>query len=129
MEVLLLPVDDELYAVPLAAVREVMAKPPTTALPTAAESLLGLINVRGEIVPLFDIVKLLGTGATRTTQFTTIVELGIGAAALATSSAPASAELSDRVKDSERGAGLGVYRHGDDLVTLLDVEVLLSGSS
>jgi purine-binding chemotaxis protein CheW len=128
VEVLLLPIDAELYAVPLASVREVMPKPRTTHLPTAPDSVIGLINVRGEIVPLFDVTTLIGTGATHKTRFATIVELAEGPAGLATSDGPVSDELGDRVRDSEKPAGRGVYRQGERLATLLDLETLVAGA-
>lgn len=127
MDVLLLPVDDELYAVPLASVREVMPRPRTAVLPTGPDPVLGLINVRGEIVPLFDIVALLGAGTTNKTQYAAIVEVAAGPAGLAATAAPASEALGERVRDSEQTAARGVHRQGDRLATLLDLEALLSG--
>jgi purine-binding chemotaxis protein CheW len=128
MDVLVLPVDDELYAVPLSSVREVVPKPRTTVLPTGPEPVLGLINVRGEIVPLFDILALLGGGETEQTLFAAIVEGAAGPAGLAASDAPTSEVLGERVRDSERPAARGVHRQPNDrLATLLDLDALLSG--
>lgn len=129
MDVLVLPVDDELYAVPLSSVREVVPKPRTTVLPTGPEPVVGLINVRGEIVPLFDIVALLGAGHTQQTRYAAIIEVAAGPAGLAASAAPTSEALGERVRDSERSAGRGVHRQpADRLATLLDLEALLSGT-
>jgi len=128
VDVLLLPIDDELYAVPLASVREVMPKPRTIHLPTAPDSVIGLVNVRGEIVPLLDVTTLNGTGATHKTRFAAIVEVAEGPAGLAVSGPPVSDELGERVRDSETAAGRGVYRQGERLATLLDLETLLAGA-
>ena len=129
MEVLVLPVDDQFYAIPLAAVREVLAGPRSTALPTAAASVRGLINVRGEIVPLFDVAGLLGRGTTKSSAFTVVVEISAGSAGLAASGAPTSEALGAQVGDSEHPAGKGVYRQGSRLTTLLDLEKVLTVSS
>ncbi len=127
MDVLLLPIDDELYAVPLASVREVMQKPRTTRLPTGPAPVVGLVNVRGEIVPLFDVVALAGTGTTRMARFAAIVEVAAGPAGLVASAPPSSEELGEQVRDSELAAGRGVHRQGDRLATMLDLEALLAG--
>ena len=58
METVLLPVGDELYAVPMESVREVVADPPITTLATAPPLVFGLFNLRGQIVPLFDTAAL-----------------------------------------------------------------------
>ena len=51
MEAVLMPVGAELYAVPMESVREVVADPPITTLATAPPLVLGLFNLRGQIVP------------------------------------------------------------------------------
>jgi len=56
----LLPVGADLYAVPMGWVREVVAVPPPTRLVTAPPLVLGLFNLRGQIVPLLDTAALLG---------------------------------------------------------------------
>lgn len=45
----------ETYAVPIAAVREILKVGAVTEVPRAAPSLLGLLNVRGEMLPLYDV--------------------------------------------------------------------------
>lgn len=126
MNVLVMPVDDELYAVPLTSVREVGLKPRTAMLPTAPSGVIGLINVRGEIIPLFDVATLVWDRPTRLQSFAVVVEVAAGPAALSVSGAPASEALGERVGDSDRSAGQGVYRQGDRLATLLDLDLLLA---
>src|SRR6266568_49673 len=110
MNVLVMPVDDEHYAVPLTSVREVGPKPRTAMLPTAPPGVLGLINVRGEIMPLFDVASLVWDRHTRQQSFAVVVEVGAGPAALSVSGAPASEVLGERVGDSDMPAGRGIYR-------------------
>jgi purine-binding chemotaxis protein CheW len=126
MNVLVLPVDDELYAVPLSAVREVEPMPGLAPLPTAPEAVLGLINVRGEIVPMFDVARLVGERKTARHSFAVVVEVAAGVAALSTSDTPLSEPLGERVADSDRPAGRGIHRQGGRLATLLDLEALLA---
>ena len=94
MEVLLLPVDQELYSLPMEFLREVIATPRITPVPTAPATILGLVNVRGEIVPLFDVAALLGTGHISSALFAVVIEVEGGRAALATSEVPDSDKLS-----------------------------------
>ena len=50
---------NEAYGVPLASVREVLVPPPLTEVPRAADHVLGVISVRGEIITVVDLPKLL----------------------------------------------------------------------
>lgn len=50
---------NEAYGVPLASVREILVPPPMTEVPRAADHFLGVISVRGEIITVIDLPKLL----------------------------------------------------------------------
>lgn len=54
-EFLAFVLERETYAVPIGAVREILKITDVTELPRAAENLIGLINVRGEMLPLYDV--------------------------------------------------------------------------
>jgi purine-binding chemotaxis protein CheW len=54
-EFLAFVLEGETYAVPIAAVREILRVPEVTEIPRAKRNLLGLINVRGEMLPLYDV--------------------------------------------------------------------------
>lgn len=54
-EFLAFALEGEIYAVPIAAVREIMKVPPITEVPRAEAALLGLMNVRGEMLPIYDL--------------------------------------------------------------------------
>jgi purine-binding chemotaxis protein CheW len=45
----------EEYGLPLVQAREILGLVPTTTLPNAAKHVVGLINLRGEILPVFDL--------------------------------------------------------------------------
>lgn len=51
--------EDELYAVPLLEVREVVKVPPLTEVPRGPRTLLGVMNLRGEVLPVYDVKQLL----------------------------------------------------------------------
>src|ERR1700694_2767330 len=95
--------------------REVIARPRITRVPTAPSMVLGLVNVRGEIVPLFDVAALLGTGHISTASYAVVIEIEAGRAALATSAVPESGEVEDRAGEAPQAEARGVYSYGDRL--------------
>jgi len=50
---------DEVYGFPLSAVREILVPPPIAEVPRAPESVIGVISVRGQIITLLDLPKVL----------------------------------------------------------------------
>lgn len=46
---------DETYAVPIDMVREIVKVPPLTEVPRSGAELLGVINLRGEVLPVYDL--------------------------------------------------------------------------
>ncbi len=47
--------DDQRYALPLAAVKRVERAVAVTAVPAAPEAVLGVVNIRGQVVPVFNL--------------------------------------------------------------------------
>ena len=45
----------ECYAIPIGQVREIVRVPPLTEIPRSADNLLGVIKLRGEILPVYDV--------------------------------------------------------------------------
>lgn len=54
-EYLSFTLEGECYAVPIRAVREISKVPPLTEIPRAEQQLLGVMNLRGELLPVYDI--------------------------------------------------------------------------
>lgn len=61
--VLLLEVDDALYALPVSRVREIVRPRSVTPVPHAPATVLGVISLRGEIIQVFDLRACLGRPA------------------------------------------------------------------
>lgn len=57
--VLAVSAGNEVYGFPLSAIREILVPPPIAEVPRASESVLGVISVRGQIITLLDLPKLL----------------------------------------------------------------------
>ena len=128
-QALLLPVGSDLYAVGLDWAREVVAAPAVTQLVTAPAAVLGLFNLRGQIIPLLDTAALLGTGATGTPGFAVVIEGADGLVGLATTGVPRRETLGAPAAASELAGTTGQYRIGQEVATLLDPAVLLSPES
>ena len=126
MQALLLPIGPEWYAVDTAWAREVVAEPSVVPLPTAPPSVLGVFNLRGDIVPLFDAGALLGVGASTDHHFAVVVGTALGLAALAVHAVPEVAELGEPTGSSDLPGGLSTHPVGDRLAVLVDVEAMLA---
>jgi purine-binding chemotaxis protein CheW len=106
-EVLGLRIGDEAYAIDVGCVREIRAWERPTRLAHAPACVLGVINLRGEIVPIVDSRPLFGAGSRADAPV--VVMLGIGRRTLGLAV--------DAVTD--------VQPLGDRLLQLLDAEALL----
>ena len=126
MRALLIPVGHDWYAISILTVREVVAGPNLTVVPTAAPATLGLFNLRGEIVPLFDTAGLLGLGGGTDPAFAVVVFTTVGPAGLAATGAPEAVELEEPIGTAEIVAGLGTYGVEGRVATLVDTEALLA---
>lgn len=112
---LVLPVGGQRYAVALDTAREVLAAPEATPLPGAPGALVGLCNVRGAIVPLFDLALLHRRGGSGVPAFAVVVDTGSELAGLVTTARPWVGE--GRATGSGQGRlrireGLRQGRHG-----------------
>jgi chemotaxis signal transduction protein len=125
-QALLLPVGSDLYALPLAWAREVVATPAVTRLVTAPATVLGLFNLRGQVIPLLDTAALLGTGTISAPAYAIVVDGVDGLAGLATTGVPRRETLGAQAASSELAGTSGRYRVGQEVATLLDPAVLLT---
>ncbi|ODT70451.1 MAG: chemotaxis protein CheW [Pelagibacterium sp. SCN 63-23] len=76
-----LGVGDELFAAPVSRVQEILDMRPIARLPQAPAHLLGMIDVRGQGVPVLDLRLTLGMAPADDNENTRIVVLSVAAAA------------------------------------------------
>jgi purine-binding chemotaxis protein CheW len=126
MRALVIPLGEDLYAIDMLAVREVVAAPRPTPLPTGPANALGVFNLRGEIVPLFDTALLLGLHAVSRIAFAVVIESALGLAGLVATDTPESVELGEVLATADATAGRALYAVADRVAALLDVETLLA---
>ena len=125
MDAVLVPVGDDLYGVPIGWVREVVTRPPLTELVTAPPQVLGLFNLRGEIVPLLDTAALVGAGTGGQVAFAVVLETHVGPVGLSATAVPERTLLDALMGPSELPGSAGRYRVDRRVAVLLDVEALL----
>jgi purine-binding chemotaxis protein CheW len=68
-----LKVGPENYAIDILSVREIKGWTSTTVLPNQPEYILGVLNLRGAIVPVFDLRCRFGQGLTETTGMHVVI--------------------------------------------------------
>lgn len=124
-------VNGETYGIALEHAREIVPVADTTAVPGTPPRLLGLFNLRGAILPLFDLASLFGSGARLVERGGLVIVVGREAPelAIATESVGAIAALRDEdilpPAPTMRGEGSLVHGITRDGVILLDGEALL----
>ncbi len=131
MRVIVMKIAGASYAVPMTQLREVVVGPRVSPLPTAPATVLGLMNLRGDVIPVVDGHTLLGSSAasTRTPQVAVVVDTRVGScAAIAVDERPDTADLGDLVQEAETVGGEGVYRIGDDVAVLLHLPTVLANA-
>lgn len=134
--------EGETYAVPIGAVREILKIADVTEIPRSQQNLIGLINVRGEMLPLYDVKVRLRLADTipqvRTAKDVTrsarvvILRDPEGDAGVLVDRVDGVVKLQlSRLEEApqlgiDRNAIAGLGRRDDQLFILLDVEQALS---
>jgi purine-binding chemotaxis protein CheW len=130
LDAVLVPVGRDVYAVPIGWVREVVMAPQLTSLVTAPASVLGLLNLRGEIVPVLDTASLVGLGRTgESLAFVVVLQTQVGPVGLGATAFPSRTILTDPLGSSELAGTAGTYRVDDAVAVLLDVDALLDSTA
>lgn len=126
-------VQGEEYALPIAAVREVIRYAPPRSVASSDQSLRGVINLRGAIVPVYDLRPILGVGAPAASGGKIVI------AALAESMAGVivddvaevltiDVEQFEDLPAAANEAVEGVVRHGERLIVILDPQRIVGAS-
>ena len=77
LQVLTLGLERETFALETEMVREVLDRVPISEVPNARPFVRGLINVRGKVVPVVDLKRKFGMGATEATTDSRVIVLEI----------------------------------------------------
>lgn len=128
----------EEFAIPLLAVKEVIAVPELTPIPFSPEHFLGMMNLRSQVIPVIDLRQKLEVKPHSGKTETAVIICDIGAESLGVKVdsvnsvvTPSLAEISP--KPEARGHRnsdfvLAVYRRGKALILLLDIAKVLDAN-
>jgi purine-binding chemotaxis protein CheW len=131
-------VDGRAFGVDVGTVREIKGWQAATPLPNAAAHVLGVINLRGAIIAVYDLRQRLGLGSASISRSSVVIVVDLGER-FAGILVDAVSDIVD-VVDSERrpapdvaGGGDdvldGLVGKGDDVVALLDLQAIVRESS
>lgn len=123
---------DEEFAVPLSAVREVIAMPDITPVPHAPNHFLGIMNLRGQVISIMDLRTKLGMKAQgdNPTETGVIIfdfgDVSLGSVVSSINSVVSfsSEEIQDKPQTLNQFKSdyiTGVAKRGDKLTLILDV--------
>lgn len=130
MRALLIPVGRDWYAVELRTIREVLEPRRITRLPDTPVEVLGLVNMRGEVVPVLDTGLLLGLDPVgREPAAIVVASTGRGPAGLAASAVPVADQLGEDLGASTLAAGSQRRRASVGPVTVIDLEAVISAGA
>ncbi|HKV23986.1 MAG TPA: chemotaxis protein CheW [Candidatus Acidoferrum sp.] len=128
-------IGNETYGVRIGAVREIVRVPDITSVPSAPDTVEGVINLRGKIIPVMDLRKRFGHSEIKSDKKNRIlvVELENKLLGLIVNSAsevlkipPSEIEAPGSVfADGETGYVTGVGKLNGRLIILLDISKLL----
>jgi purine-binding chemotaxis protein CheW len=132
--------DEELYALDIASVREILEMTFITRIPRVPEFMRGVINLRGRAVPVVDLRLKFGMGRTEKTVDTCIIitevdldgeKLVVGALADSVQEVveivPEAIEPAPRMGTSIRSEFIrGMGRHGERFIIVLDASRVFS---
>lgn len=77
-ELICVSIGEHLYAIDIMQVREIRGWTASTPLPHAPPHVLGMINLRGSILPVIDLGSLLGVGETAVSASSVVMVAQIG---------------------------------------------------
>ena len=142
-QVLSFLLEDETYAVDILRVREIRGFTSVTRMPEAPAHMLGVLNLRGSIVPIIDMRRRIGAAAVEPTPLTVVVVLSVEGSRGRRDFGLVVDGVSDVLDIPSRNirpAPDVVSSHGEDLVCglaqvaermvmLLDIDRMLGGES
>ena len=128
---------DEEYGVDILKVQEIKGYVPTTRIPNSPSEVVGVLNLRGTIVPIVDLRRKFGLEEIEYNQFTAIVVVVVQNRVMGvivdSVSEVVNIPLADIQPAPDFGASMssstlqGMARMGENLIILLDIDIVLLG--
>lgn len=130
-------IGEQTYGVEITTVREIRAWSGTTPLPNTREYVRGVINLRGTIVPIFDLRARFGDGLTEATKNHVVVVMSVGekwVGLLVDAVSDILTVSRDDIHAVPEGNSLdvellnGIVTHDARMVGLIDLKSVISGA-
>ncbi len=127
-------VDGRSFGVDVGRVREIKGWQPTTPLPNAASHVLGVINLRGAIIAVYDLRQRLGLGPSTVSRSSVVIVLDLGeryggilvdAVSDIVDVVPADLRPAPDVSGDGDDVLQGLLVKGDEVVALLDLDAIV----
>ena len=128
-------IDDRLYGIDVQSVREIRTWQPVTALPGQPYHTLGVLNIRGEAVPIHDLRARFGGGSTEATPSHVVVIVTVGgvSAGLLVDAVSdivdipkgAICAVPEGARDGSEDTVIGLVPREDRMISLIDVSRLI----
>ena len=132
-DLLVFRVGGELFAASLAAVEEALELPQLSAIPEMSRSMLGVVTLRGRMLPAYSPARPLGVVLEREDAAALVLRAGERRIALAVDDVDdvfaldlATLQPAPAVGSDRDALLVGVARRGTDLVAVLDAEALVT---
>ena len=119
-------VGGEAYALPVENVREVAELGEVTPVPGAGRSVLGVRNLRGEVLPVFDLGTVFGAESRGGRERLVVAERAGRRVGLAIDAVTDVGPLPEAAQDAESDLLTGTTLAGGELVGIVDVEAVFA---
>jgi purine-binding chemotaxis protein CheW len=111
----------EVYALPVEHVLEVAELGEVAPVPGSPPEILGVRNLRGQILPIVDLAKVFGVSSSSTAQRLLVAEARGHRAGFAVDEVSDIGTLTGEVEESESELLAGACLAGDELVGIVDI--------
>jgi len=137
MQLIAFSIGEEIYGVEITTVREIRAWNGATPLPNTRAFVRGVINLRGTIVPIFDLRARFGDGQTSPTKNHVVVVMSVGdkwVGILVDAVSDILTVSKDEIHAVPEGNSIdmellkGIVTHDNRMVGLIDLHAVVSGA-
>lgn len=135
MEFVALTAGDQLFCIEIRQILELRRWSPVTALPHSQPDVLGVINLRGAVIPIIDLAARFGLPAIERNARNVIVIVSVedrtvgllvqSVSEILTVNADDIQETPDVQSDETRRSVVGVFASEDDLIRILDLSAVM----
>lgn len=129
--------ETEQFGIPLLQVREVIAMPKLTTIPSAPDFCIGIMNLRGQVVTIFDLKKKIGIKSSSNIKSTVVMILDIGNQIIGVSvdevdkvfTVADSSSFDDSIANPKQPYLLCTYKSEKGLIILFDMKSLFNSKN